>query len=236
MTLKDIPDYELINHNINFLAEKYFYTPGSIRCEISRRKLSNVHCQLKEINVSLEEFKSTSMKDLCEREKVTPHRMKVYALNTHGLTKENLKELRKNRNSKRTDLSNISDEEMRKPIPYLMKVYNVTQASIKPEREKRGITILPQAPYSNAAQKIDNEELFNTTIKDLSYKYKISGDTIFRERKRRQRKDGTLKVLTMKRKLEEVSTEELFALSIKGVCEKYNVGATTVTMERRKRK
>lgn len=236
MALKDITDNELVNCRAQDLADKYFYQIGSIRGEISRRGLVNIHSLPKEINVSLGEFKDYTIKDLCVRYGVTRPRLFSYALEKHNITREDIKRFRKERELKRADLSHVSDEELRKPVLYLMKTHGITQTSVRCEREKRGIVILPQAPFSAIVKKISNEELFSTKTMILSNKYGVGVDTVYRERRRRQEKDNTLKTTTRaKRKLEHIPTKELFSLSIAETCEKYNVGKTTVTMERRRR-
>lgn len=233
--LKDIPSNELINLTVKQLSEKYFYQDGSIRNEIRKRGLVNIHNTPPKINISLEDYKNHSIHELCQREKVTRHIIISYALKTYNLTMEDIKRFGEERIEKRYDLTHISDEELSKPFSYITKVYGVPQTSIKPEREKRGIIILAQAPYTAIIRKVSNEELFDGSIKEIAKKYKVGTDTVFRERKRRMKEDDTLKIIK-KRKLEDVSSEELFRLSISQICKKYNVGATTVTMERKRRK
>lgn len=235
--LKDIPSNELINLTVKQLSEKYFYQDCSIRNEIRKRGLKNIYVNRSvEVNISLEDYKNHSIRELSNRNKVSRHNVVLYALKTYNLTMEDLKRFGVERIEKRYDLSHISDEELSKPFTYLTKTYGVPPRSIRTEREKRGIIILARSPHAIKLKKASDDEIFNTSIKDLIGKYGVSGDTICRERRRRKKDNNTLKTnISVKRKLEDVSNEELFNSRVSQLQQKYNVGENTVTRERKRR-
>lgn len=183
--LDKISDYELTNFRTIDLAEKYFVSKSSVVAELRRRGLVNKFVYKVNITATVEDFKNHSLLDLSIRENTTVTTIKKYALNTHGITSEQLKEMRALRTDKTKFIETISDEEFEKSVRYINKMYKLSYSTIKEERERRGIAS-NKARIKTKIRDASDEELFGLSLKELTEKYETSIDTVARERRRRR--------------------------------------------------
>lgn len=183
--LDDVSDYELTNVRIKELAEKHFASESTVVVELRKRGLVNKFVYKVNITVTVEDLKNHSLSDLSIREKTTIPTIKKYALNTYGITSEQLKEMRNARTDKTKLIESISDEEFEKSLRYINKMYKLSYNVIKEERDKRGISS-DKARLKTKIRDSSDEELFGLSLKELTEKYETSIDTVARERRRRR--------------------------------------------------
>lgn len=235
--LSKVDDYYLTHTPLDQIEEEHFVSRSTINGELKRRNLINVVSNKTEINydftITTEELETITLATLAREKNTTIHYIHSYIKQTYGLTPTQAVEMRIARYNDDTDVTKLSDDELKKPISYLIKKYGMQSPKIRVEREKRGMFIKTK---QLKLLHLSDDEILNNKVEYICNKYNVSIDTVNRERKRRKQAiDPNFK--TRKRNiLKELHDEEIFGTTAKNVCEKYNVHIGTVFKERKRRR
>lgn len=189
--LHNVSDFYLTNTPLEKIEEEHFVSRSTINGELKRRNLVNVVSNKSEKNydftITTEELETITLATLAREKNTTIHYIHSYIKQTYGLTPTQAVDKRIARYNYDTDVAKLSDDELKKPISYLIKKYGMQSPKIRAEREKRGIFIKTK---QLKLLHLSDDEIFGTTAKNVCEKYNVHIGTVFKERKRRRELNG----------------------------------------------
>lgn len=235
--LHNVSDFYLTNTPLEKIEEEQFVSRSTISGELKRRNLVNVVSNKVEkkydFTITMEEIETIPITVLAREKNTTINYIHKYIKQTYGLTPTQAVAMRIARYNADTNVAKLSDDELKKPIIYLIKKYGMQSPKIRAERERRGMFI--KTKHLRLIH-LSNDEILNSKIENICNKYNVSIDTVNRERRRRKQAiDPNFKTRN-KNILKKLPNEEIFGTTAKSVSEKYNVHIGTVFKERKRRK
>lgn len=231
--LEHLTDQELTSKGVECLVEEYFLERSTVRGEFYKRGLKPPQKEMPHISVTIQDLKETPVTQLAKREKTTEKIIHKFVYQTHGIKQEEIYKMYQAHQKEKRRIDLLSDDEIRKPHVYLIKMYGTTGQEIREERLKRGLTLKEN---KFMLSHVSDDELLNTPIKQLQERYCVSYDTVSRERRARKfKKDTSFKKRSLNI-LKDVNDDELFGSTENALAEKYGVSKSTVYNEKKRRR
>lgn len=230
--LGHLTDQELSSKTIQEIVDEYFVSRSTVNKEFLTRGIKPQQKTFN-FNVSKQDLKELTFTEIARREKTTVARLYTFVYQTYGIKQ---KEVRKMYDAHQKELRRVdilTDDELRKPISYLIKVYGATSKAIKEERLKRGLNL---GCNRFKLTHVTDEELFGLSSAEACIKFGVSYDTISREKQKRKKAIDPNFKKRPRNVLKNVSNEELFGTLVRVTAEKYGVSHATVCKERKTRR
>lgn len=230
--LGHLTDQELSSKTTQEIVDEYFVSRSTVNKEFLARGIKPQQKTLN-FNVTKQDLKELKFAEIVRREKTTPARLYTFVYQTYGIKQKEVYEMYNEYQKEIRRVDILSDEELRKPISYLIKVYSANSKAIKEEREKRGFNL-----GSNRFKltHVTDEELFGISSAEACIKFGVSYDTIAREKQKRKKAIDPNFKKRPRNVLKNVSNEELFGTLVRVTAEKYGVSHATVSKERKTRR